>query len=415
MVREVGAAFATIRALVTSRARYLVLPLAALLCAGALSACGNSVPGNAVARVSDAIISKASFDHWLTIANASPAPGTPPGQHAPVPDSPSFANCIAFHQANDPKPPTGTPAPTAAVLRASCEQQYVGLRNQVMQFLISADWLQGEANDQGVKVTSAAVLRTFNQVRQQQFPNPGQFQAFETQSGMTIPDLLFRVRLNMLSSGIEHKVVSGKTKVSASTIASYFSAHQSLYTTPERRDLHMVLAKTLAIANKAKSLLAQGQSFKSVASKYSQDVASRSQGGVLLSVARGGQEPAFDAAISAAPLHKVEGPVKTTLGYYVFEVDRIAPVGQQTLAEASPSIQQQLSQQQQQKALQDFVKQFNSKWRSRTNCRSGFVVPSCSNGPKPPAVPSPTGAATGAPPAQSQAPPSNSSGTQGGG
>jgi foldase protein PrsA len=74
--------------------------------------------------------------------------------------------------------------------------------------------------------------------------------------------------------------------------------------------------------------------------------------------------------------------VKTQFGYYVFKVNKNTPGSQQSLDQAKASIKQILSSQNQQKALQAFVKKFQKKWKSRTDCRKGYVVQTCNNAPK---------------------------------
>ena len=87
-----------------------------------------------------------------------------------------------------------------------------------------------------------------------------------------------------------------------------------------------------------------------------------------------------------APKGKLVGPVKTQFGYLVFQVNKITPAKQQTLAQATPQIRQQLSTGGQRKALQSFVKDFEKKWKGSTDCRKGYVVQVCKNAPKPKAT-----------------------------
>ena len=66
------------------------------------------------------------------------------------------------------------------------------------------------------------------------------------------------------------------------------------------------------------------------------------------------------------------GPVKTQYGYYVFTVSDITEESQQTLAEAKETIKQTLQSQEQQKALDTFVKDFTKRWREKTECSEGY-------------------------------------------
>jgi hypothetical protein len=77
---------------------------------------------------------------------------------------------------------------------------------QVLGFLISSQWVLGEAEDHGVKITEQEVARRFAQLRRQQFPKHGEFQKFLTKTGQTASDLLLRVKLSMLSARIQRRV-----------------------------------------------------------------------------------------------------------------------------------------------------------------------------------------------------------------
>jgi foldase protein PrsA len=367
----------------------MIRPLSALgavfFAAIALVACGGGIPGNGVARVGDTVITKPQFDHWLTIANSSSAGAVPGRARPPLPDPPSFTKCAAYLQQTTPKPAKGQPAVSPAQFKSQCQQQYNTLRDQVMQFLITSDWVLGEGSDQGVKVTDSAVKKQLDTITKQQFPKPGDFQKFLTQSGETIPDLMFRVRLNLLSDKIRTKV-TGKSKVTDAQIAGYYNQNKSRFAAPERRDLRVILTKTQAQANSAMASIKHGQSFASVAKRVSVDQASKAQGGVLLGVIHGQQEAALDKAVFAAPPHKLSGPVKTPFGFYVFQVQKTTPASQQSLAQSRLTIQQLLNSMNQQKALDTFVKKFQLKWRGRTTCRTSpsFVVAAdCGNVPKP--------------------------------
>jgi hypothetical protein len=79
-----------------------------------------------------------------------------------------------------------------------------------MDFLISADWVIGEANDLNLHVSPAEVRQTFNRTRKTQFPKQGEFQAFLGKSKETVTDILLRVELSLLSQRLQRRVVAGK-------------------------------------------------------------------------------------------------------------------------------------------------------------------------------------------------------------
>jgi foldase protein PrsA len=364
--------------------------------AAILAGCGDSgIPGNAVAEVDGTPIEKADYEHWLNVAaKSSGQPG------AAVPKPPDYTECIAQAKKAAPKPAKGQPKQTDADFKKQCQQQYDQLRNQVLGLLISFEWIEREAEEQGVKVTDAEVNKSFEEQKKQSFPKDADYQKFLKDSGQTNEDVLMRVRLDALSNKIRDKVTKGKDKVTDQQIKEYYDKNKQQFAQPERRDLSIVLTKTEGKADEAKAALKDGQSFKQVAKQYSIDDASKSQGGKLPAVAKGQQEKAFDTAIFGADKGKIVGPVKTQFGYYVFKVDKVNAASQQTLEQAKATIKQVLASQNQQKALDTFVKDFRKKWKQETDCREGYVTQDCKNAPKATPTPGVQGQSTPAQPEQ---------------
>src|SRR3954463_10957861 len=359
------------------KTKLFTLALGAFFVPAALVAGCGGVPGDAVATVDGDSIQKSEFNHWLNVAAKSGGQGA-----AAVPKPPKFTECIAQKRKTTPKPAKGQPKVTDSQLKTQCKQEYDSLRDQVLQLLISFKWIEGEAKKMGVKVTDAEVKKSFDKQRKQAFPKDADFQKFLKDSGQTEGDILKRVRLDALSNKIREKVTKGKDKVTDAQIAAYYNKNKQRFAQPERRDLRIVLTKNKAKAAQARKALAGGQSFASVAKKYSIDQASKAQGGKLPAVAKGQQEKALDTAIFKAPKGKLVGPVKTQFGYYVFRVSDVTKASQQSLKQAKQTIKQLLASQGQQKSLDSFVKDFRKKWKDKTNCADGFVTQDCKNAPK---------------------------------
>jgi parvulin-like peptidyl-prolyl isomerase len=368
------------------KTKLCTLALGAFFVPAAIFAGCGGVPGDAVATVDGTSIEKSDFDHWMTVAAKS---GGQSGAAAPKP--PSFADCVKQKRKTTPKPAKGQPKVTDSQLKTQCKQEYNSLRDQVMQLLVSFEWIEGEAKAKGIKVSDKEVKASFDKQKKQAFPKAADFDKFLKDSGQTEDDILKRVRLDTLSNKIREKVTKGKDKVSDAQIAAFYNKNKARFAQPERRDLRIVLTKDKAKAEQAKKALESGQSFKSVAKKYSIDQASKAQGGKLPAVAKGQQEKALDTAIFAAKKGQLTGPVKTQFGYYVFDVSKITPASQQTLDQAKTTIKQTLASQNQQKSLDSFVKSFRKRWKAKTDCREGYRTQDCKNAPK--ATPTPTATA----------------------
>lgn len=346
----------------------------------ALAACGDAVPGNSVASVDGDSITRTEFTRWMGIAASTSQPqGAAKVAYVP----PGYTACIANKKKTAPKPAKGQPQQTDAQFKTQCKQEYEGLRDQVMQFLILEKWVGGEASDQGVKVTAKEADKQFADAKKQSFPKESDFQDFLTQSGMTLNDAKFQVRFNTVYTKLREKAVKNATKVTDKAVAEFYNKNKARFATPATRDLRVVLTKDQAKAAEAKKALESGQSWSAVARKYSIDQASKGQGGSLLGIAKGTQEKSFDDAIFAAKKGELTGPVKTQFGYYVFQVQKITAAKQQSLKEATAAIKQQLDAQSKQKADDEFNTALRKKWKARTNCADAFVMSQCKNAPAP--------------------------------
>jgi foldase protein PrsA len=366
-----------------TKAVRLLLALCALAAVAVVAGCGSSVPGNAVASVDGNPIGKAEFNHWMTIAAKSSGQPT-----AVAPDPPSFQKCIAQKRKTTPAPGKGKPKVTDAQLKSQCQQEYNSLRSQVVSLLVSYRWIEGEAKQRHISVSNAQVQKSFQAQKKQNFPKPADYQKFLKQYGQTEADILTRVRLDLLSTKIRDQVVKGKGTVSNAQVQAFYTKNKARFSTPETRDLQIVLTKTQAKAAQARKAIASGTAWAKVAKRFSIDQASKAKGGTLAGQAKGSLEKALDTAVFSAPKGKLEGPVKTQFGWYVFRVVKVHPGSTQPLASAQATIRQTLVSQNQQTALNRFVASFRNRWRAKTDCRKGYITSDCKNGPKPTPVPS---------------------------
>jgi parvulin-like peptidyl-prolyl isomerase len=312
----------------------IILALCAVLAPAALTIGCGGVPDSAVATVDGESIDRQQYDRWL--ANATKA-----GQGA----------------------------------------DKSALRKQVLQQLISYRWLEAEASERGITVADADVRKTFDQQRKASFPKDADYRKFLTSSGQTEQDLLLRVRAEMLSNKLRDQVTKGLAPVTNKQIADYYEKNKPRFADPERRDLRVVLTTRKADAERARAALEGGASWSSVAREHSVDRASRSKGGRMAGIVSGQQGDDFDKAVFGADRGELTGPVKTQVGHYVFEVTKVTPGRQQNLQQATPAIKSLLAAETQQKAIDAFLDDFRTKWKSKTECGDDYRTKDCSNAP----------------------------------
>jgi foldase protein PrsA len=367
-----------------------------------ISGCGGSVPSDSVAKVGDQSVKTDDFNHRLLVTFLSSAGTTGTAKAAALPKPPDYEGCIAAAKKLAPKPAKGQPQVTDATYKKQCAATYAQLHDSVLQTLIQGDWILGEAKEQGISVTDAAVNKQFNTLKKQQFPKEADYQKFLKSSGLSEADLKANVKLQLLTNKLRTKIVSGKSAVTPAAIAAYYNKNKATFGQPEHRALRIVLNKNKAKVEQALKALQHGASWKSVAKKYSTDPTSKNTGGELASVTKGQEDPGLDKAVFSAKKGTLEGPIKTNFGYYVFTVTGINKAVQQSLAQATPSIKQILQSQGQQTKLNKFVTGFQKKWTGKTVCRKGYVISVCKNYVKPKTAATATAGATA--PAEPAAP-----------
>ena len=360
------------RALNKSFLTLIALAVGALVVAG----CGNEVPTGAVAKVGDSTVSQEDFDKWLAIAVKGQGQGAP----SAVPDPPDFEKCVAAKKKTPV--PKGEERPSDESLKKQCRNEFDGLKQEVMQFLIQAEWVEQEAEAQDIKISDKEIEKALEDQKKQAFPNDKQYKAFLASSGMTEEDVLFRVKLSQLQQKLTEKVTGDAKKVSDEDIEAYYEKNKKRFAQPERRDLRVVLTKTEPKANQAKQALDSGQPFKRVVKRFSIDEASKSQAGLLPAVSEGQQEKAFDEAIFSAERGEIEGPVKTQFGWYVFKVEKVTKASQQTLEQSKDTIRNLIRSRREQKALDEFIKSFREDYKDETECAEDYRVAECSNASK---------------------------------
>jgi hypothetical protein len=162
---------------------------------------GEAPPGTAVVRVGHTAITRAQYEHWMRIGDAT-AQTPQPGKPLPKPvdyEPPDFTACVAHLRAN-----ALLHEPTSQ-LKAKCQQKYKEIQTRTLGFLIYGYWLREEAAEKGVSVSNAELQKEFAQIRRKEFPTAAALHRLLTASRQGVPDLKFTIESQMLSTRLEQK------------------------------------------------------------------------------------------------------------------------------------------------------------------------------------------------------------------
>jgi hypothetical protein len=326
-----------------------------------------SEPNAVVVRVGEQAITKAEFANQFATEVRAEGGGV-----APVP--PDFSACITYLRGVFARQGS---KPTTAVIKEECEKQRQMFVRQALGHLIAQKWIMEWASAVGVTVSPEQVAKEVQKATSKQ--TPAQVAQNLAEAGRTFADFVLETKIQALAEKIRGVLRNRTEHPTQAQIARYYAENKALFGVPKLLDLEIARAGTEAEALKVKREIASGKSFASVVKKLPLEQPIFSKEGLVMGYKRGAyhQIPLNNAFFAAKP-NVLSGPVKIEMGYYDFEVKRIHPAQQKTLAEAKPAIEHELPEKLYKHALFTFIKEMRARSRSRTNCRTGYVVQLCS-------------------------------------
>jgi parvulin-like peptidyl-prolyl isomerase len=246
--------------------------------------------------------------------------------------------------------------PESNLVRLSAKQQMLGV-------LIQQVALAHEAARMGVAVTPTAVSGALARIRGQ-YATDAAFQTALADAGLSLHDLAYAEQLTLTVSNLSHAVTAGINATPAQIAAAY---QQNQATYASEYDAAQILIcghqdkstgactttpADLALAQQVDQKALGGEDFAQLAATYSDDTATKYRGGDLGWQAPGALIPAFEQAATAlAPGQITPQPVQTQFGYSII---KLLAKGE-TLADATPSINQSLEQTARTQALDAFL------------------------------------------------------------
>jgi foldase protein PrsA len=315
--------------------------LLALVAALALSACGGGsssadVPDGAIAVVRDRTVTKAQFDALMKQQKK------------------------AAEAKKQDFPAVGTP-------------QYEALKATVVKGLVEQQEWELEGDAMGIKVNDQEIETQLKQLKQQFFQGDEQkYQAELTKQGLTDKQVRDELRTRILSNKI-YAAVTKKVKVTEPDIAAYYKQNSSQYQQPESREVRHILVKSQAQAKDLYNQIKAGADFAKLAKKYTQDEASKADGGKFTAL-KGRTVAPFDEFVFKAKTGELSKPIKTEFGWHIVEVlSAVKPPSETPLAQVHDQIKTTLLQQKQNTAMKSWIASLKTKYGDDISYAPGYA------------------------------------------
>jgi foldase protein PrsA len=304
------------------------------------AACGTSnnsadVPPDSVAVVGDKAITKSEFDDLVQYAKRS------------------------YGTQKRPFPKVGTP-------------EYVQIRDQAIALLVQRAQFEVKAKELGVDVSDKAVDKRIDEyVKERHGGNQKKFEDELKQQGLSDAQARDIIRGNLVQEGIYKKVTSD-VKIDDEAIKDYYAKNKTQYGTPETRVVRHVLVKDRAVAKRLYNQLKAGGDWNAIAKKYSQDPASKNQGGKMTAT-RGQLVPEFEEVAFSLAKNQVSIPVKTQYGWHIIQALSKTKKGTTTpFNQVKEAIRQQLAQDKKNKEMEKWVADMRKDLKDDTAYQVGY-------------------------------------------
>jgi parvulin-like peptidyl-prolyl isomerase len=236
--------------------------------------------------------------------------------------------------------------------------------------LIQRAVLSPAAKRMGVTVSDDEVQRQIDQIKESNFKSEEDFKKALEQQGLTLQTLRELVGDDLLQSKLHAKVVAGSGPSKADIERAYSEQRASFR---QWRASH-ILVKDLGRAQKLTAELRRmpkpqlKRKFAELAKKYSEDPASKVQGGDLGWVNAGQFAPQFEDALRHMKVGEISDPVRTQFGFHVIWLTgkRIQPLSQVT-----DELEAQLQQTSQEERWRRFIRRIYTQAHVKVNPRYG--------------------------------------------
>jgi hypothetical protein len=255
----------------------------------------------------------------------------------------------------------------------------MGLRGRALDLAILSRWSTGEAREERLSVSEEEASQQLELLRFDErtgtsyegLPHEPMLRRLLVSSRVATSDRLWLMRVALLEAKVERaRHARAAQAVSREEVARFYREHKQRFLQPARREIEMLGSYSRAVVMKAKLEIEDGKPFLAVARRVSVD-GEAPEG--LENLVRGTDEAEVEDPVFAARPHVLSGPYKYIL-WFLFEVLKVVPAHQQTLAEAEGAIRRQLAPG---VVASRLLPAFEAKWMARTSCRAGYVIARC--------------------------------------
>jgi peptidyl-prolyl cis-trans isomerase SurA len=245
------------------------------------------------------------------------------------------------------------------------------LRRQVLDRMVDEQLLMQEANELKVSVSSEEVDKSIDQIKKDYGLTDEQLRDELRKQGMSMAAYRQNTKREILKYRIINIAVGSKVSVSDADVQSYYERHMQeeniqvrashiFLSIPENADA----AAAQEREKQAKSLLQRaqaGEDFGKLAREYSEDAATRAEGGDLGWFGKDILPKPIEELVFAMKEGEVRGPVRADRGFHVIKLAGRRAQAPKPLAEVRDQIRGQLRQREMERQTKTYLTELRRK------------------------------------------------------
>jgi parvulin-like peptidyl-prolyl isomerase len=325
----------------------LIAVFAALALGVAAAGCGGGddddqasgdVPSDAIALVGDRAIPKSEYDRLLSQAQAT------------------------YEAREQEFPAAGTP-------------EFAQLRNALVRSLVEQAQFEIAAEEMDITVTDEDLETRLDELKEQFFEgDEAKYQEELEKQGLTEDQVMKDLRTRMLSEKIFEQITS-EVQVADADVQAYYDENKAQFEQPSSREVRHILVKNKAKADEIHAELEGGGDFAKLAKQYSQDPASKDDGGKFVAQ-KGATVAPFDKVAFELETGELSEPVKTQFGWHIIEaVGDIEEASTQELADVEEQISTTLLEEKKNTRINEWVAELKARFADLVVYAPGFEPP----------------------------------------
>jgi peptidyl-prolyl cis-trans isomerase SurA len=245
------------------------------------------------------------------------------------------------------------------------------LRRQILERMVDEQLLVQEAADLKISISSDEVDRSIEQIKKDYNIDDAQLREELNRQGMTLAAYRQNTKREILKYRVINIAVGSKVNVSDTDIQTYYERHMQaaniqvhashiFLAIPEGADL----AAAQEREKQAQLLLHRAQSgedFSRLAREYSEDPATRAEGGDLGWFGKDILPKPIEELVFSMKVDEVRGPVRADRGFHVIKLLGKRAQDPKPLAEVRDQIRGQLRQREMERQTKNFLSELRKK------------------------------------------------------